>query len=379
MKIFDDVLDRSAVDLLSRILSSPTGRRWFGDGAPTWNQGRGGKPAKTGEEAEGERRQLVKAFRRHGRGNVAALRLAERIATCRAGRRCLSGACPECMRATQRFFVRAGADLLARSGVSTVAVSVVFSGAGIAEDDLAREPELFGRISTRLRAALGKAGVRQAIGGFDISANEHAEQRFAPHFRPHAWMVVPASQFAKASKAFREFFPPSKTIRRPVFTKSFDGDLRGLAYAVKTDFVRRISLPRKPLADGTVKRRNTRDRPMLARQRVELALALDRVGLGARIFLHGLRMVKTADNVRIVGTEATRRPTRERRETRPASPKADGKPTITRAAKRPGPPPAKPMRKNTPRPRCIEQEASTGKDSIRPRRHHAPQTALRRT
>ena len=309
MKIFDDVLDRAAVDLLSRILSSPTGRRWFGDGAPTWNQGRGEKPAKTGEEAEGERRQLVKAFRRHGKSNVAALRLAERIAACRAGRRCLSGACPECMRATQRFFVRAGADMLARSGVSTVAVSVVFSGAGIAEDDLARELDLFGRLSRRLREALRKAGVRQAVGGFDISANEHAEQRFAPHYRPHAWIIAPASQMARGEKAFREYFPASRTVRRPVRVQEFDGDLRGLAYAVKTDFVRRISLPRKPLADAGVTRRNTRDRPLLGRQRVELALALDRVGLGARIFLHGLRIVTTPDSVRIVGTEAIKRPT----------------------------------------------------------------------
>ena len=104
---------------------------------------------------------------------------------------------------------------------------------------------------------------------------------------------MPASQFARGERSFA-IFSPSKTVRAgPVFAKSFDGDLRGLAYAVKTGFVRRISLPRQPLADGSVTRRNTRDRPLLGRQRVELALALDRVGLGARIFLHGLRIVKT--------------------------------------------------------------------------------------
>ena len=204
------MVDHALADLAPHILNGPTGRRWFGDGAPTWNQGRAGKPAKTSGEAEGERRQLVKVLRRHGKGDKAALRLADKISACQSRRRCLSGACPECMRATQRFSVATNADLLARSGVSTVAVSVVFRGAGIADGKLEFEPELFGRISRRLRAALRKAGVRQAIGGFDVSANEHADQRFASHYRPHAWIMVPASQFARGEKVFRGYLSPEQ-------------------------------------------------------------------------------------------------------------------------------------------------------------------------
>lgn len=308
------MLDRSLGDLAARILNGPTGRRWFGDGTPRWNQGKEGRPAKTSKEAEGERRKLVKALRRHGRGNEAALRLADKMAACLPGRRCLSGGCPECMRAMQRLFVATCGSLIRRSDVSMTAVSVVFRRAGIAEGKLAQTGDVFSIVSPTLRAALRAAAVRQAVGGFDISANEHAEQRFAPHYRPHAWIIVPASQMARGDKAFRERFPASRTVRRPVRLQKFDGDLRGLAYAVKTDFVRRISLPRKALADGGATRRNTRDRPLLGRQRVEIALALDRVGLGARIFLHGLRMVKTADNVRIVRSEAIKRSTGERRQ-----------------------------------------------------------------
>jgi hypothetical protein len=327
---------------VEEIFRGADGERWFGDGPPLWTQGRKDRPAMTRRQARLQRHKLAKALRRHGKGNEAALRLAEKIAACRPGGRCLSGTCPECTRATQRLFVATSASLIARSSVSTVAISVVLWDARVADGRLEFEPDLFGRLSRRLRAALGKAGVRQAIGGFDISANEHADQRFAPHFRPHAWIIVPASQFANASKAFREFFPPSKTIRRPVFAKSFDGDLRGLAYAIKTDFVRRISLPRQPLPDGSVSRRNTRDRLLLGRQRVELALALDRVGLGARIFLQGLRMVKTPDGARILRSEATKRPTSERQETRVPSPRVDGRLTTTRAALRPGAPPSLP-------------------------------------
>jgi hypothetical protein len=86
-------------------------------------------------------------------------------------------------------------------------------------------------------------------------------------------------------------------------------------------------------------RRNTRDRPLLGCQRVEITLALDRVGLGARIFLHGLRMVKTPDGARILRSEAIKRPTCERQETRVPSPRVDGRLTTTRAALRPGAPP----------------------------------------
>jgi hypothetical protein len=39
-----------------------------------------------------------------------------------------------------------------------------------------------------------------------------------------------------------------------------------------------------------VKRRNTRHRALLARQKLELALALDRIGLNSRMFFFGLRL-----------------------------------------------------------------------------------------
>jgi hypothetical protein len=305
--------NRSEQAPVEEILHGADGERWFGDGPPLWTQGRHDRPAKSRQQARLQRRQVVKVLRRHGKGDEVALRLADKIAACRPGRRCVSGACPECMRATQRLFVATSDNLIARSNVGVTAISVVFRGAGIAAGDLALAPDLFGRISRRLREALRKAGVRQGIGGFDISANEHQDLRFVPHYRPHAWIIVPASQMARGDKVFREFFPTSRTVRRPVRMQEFDGDLRGLAYAVKTDFVRRISLPRQTQADGSVTRRNTRGCPLLARQRVELAVALDRIGLGARIFLHALRVVRTRDGARIVGTGATKRPNDKKR------------------------------------------------------------------
>jgi hypothetical protein len=51
-----------------------------------------------------------------------------------------------------------------------------------------------------------------------------------------------------------------------------------------------VTLPRERLPDGEIKRRNTRDRPLRARQKLEIALALDRIGPEGRIFLHGLQI-----------------------------------------------------------------------------------------
>ena len=99
----------------------------------------------------------------------------------------------------------------------------------------------------RIARALRAAGIRQAFGGFDVSANEHDADRFAPHYRPHAYLFVPASQFARGEAVFREFFPVSEAVRRPVVAKAFNGYRGGLAYALKTEFQRRVRLPRATL------------------------------------------------------------------------------------------------------------------------------------
>jgi hypothetical protein len=203
------------------------------------------------------------------------------------------------MRANQRLFVAMACDLLGRCAVHATVVSVVAWNARVGQGELARGRDLFETLARQLRRALSAAGVRQAFGGFDVSANEHATQRFEPHFRPHAWLFVPAQQMARCERVFREFFPASRIVRRPVRMRRFDGDPRGLAYALKPDFARRISIPRQALPNGDIARRNTRLRPLLARQKMELALALDKIGLGARIFLHGLRMAEVGGVARL--------------------------------------------------------------------------------
>ena len=123
----------------------------------------------------------------------------------------------------------------------------------------------------------------QAIGGFDISMNEHANGKFASHWRPHAWVFVATKDPKELKVCLKKEFPVSKQVRRPVQVVPFDYSLTGLAYAMKSDFSRRVSLPHKRKGHLMI-RRNTRNRPLRSMQKVELAVALHDAGLADRLF-----------------------------------------------------------------------------------------------
>jgi hypothetical protein len=290
---------------LERLLSSTPGGRWYVGGQPCWKEGPNGRSSMDQREAEEQRLRDVKMLRRHCKGNRRGLRLADKIESCEACNRCLSGSCMECRRATQRVFVDACERLLLGSAIPVTAVSVVFDKARIRQGTLVNPSDLFELLSRQLRKALGQSGIRQAFGGFDVSANEHAHNSFSPHLRPHAYVFVPTKPFKRGQKKFRSFFPTTDTVRRPIVAHDFDGHRKGLAYALKRDFQRRVTLPSRRLADGSVERRNTRDRPLRAHQKVEIALALDGLGLDARVFLHRLRLASADGRLRIVRSDST--------------------------------------------------------------------------
>jgi hypothetical protein len=70
--------------------------------------------APSAEEIYEERLRRIKFLRKHGRLFPDAAALADRLETCEPGRRCLSGACPECGRLLQRWFVRRSGKFIAK-------------------------------------------------------------------------------------------------------------------------------------------------------------------------------------------------------------------------------------------------------------------------
>ncbi len=99
---------------------------YYGDGFPHWHQGRDHRPCQTAAEAKANRKKVVKRLRRFGKAIAAAMALADRIDGCEVGRRCMSGACPECARAWQRWFVVETAMFLKENTGSQGGRSTVF-------------------------------------------------------------------------------------------------------------------------------------------------------------------------------------------------------------------------------------------------------------
>ena len=119
--------------------------------------------------------------------------------------------------------------------------------------------------------------------------------------------MAPARRLKLLHEDFREWFPAGDDTPRPVRMSAFDGEARGFAYALKSDFSRRISLEPRLLADGSRSTFGTRHKRIGGASRVELALALDRAGLDARLFTRGYELVTSGGDVEIVQLSAPRR------------------------------------------------------------------------
>ena len=85
----------------------------------------------------GARRSSI--FRKHGSGSSAARRVRKALNSCEPDNRCLSGACPVCMRAFQRWFVHAADEFIRSHPASEAggfkAVSLVPSLIQMEQDD----------------------------------------------------------------------------------------------------------------------------------------------------------------------------------------------------------------------------------------------------
>src|SRR5258708_9871994 len=76
-----------------------------------------------------ERLRRIKFLRKHSATNPQAQTVVDRLESCEPKYRCLSGACPECGRLLQRWFVRRSKKFIAthidRAGHDLVAISLV--------------------------------------------------------------------------------------------------------------------------------------------------------------------------------------------------------------------------------------------------------------
>jgi hypothetical protein len=276
----------------ANILRSLWAERFYGDGPPTWFEGKNACLPQTAADAKQSRDLAVKHLmmsassdrvRRHELETLAAV-----LEPCRAGNRCLSGGCPLCCRALQRWFVWTMPIVARRLGEQLVAFNIVLTlrmREGNSIDHMRRQ---LGRMYASLPSKLDGLGF--AAAGIDISANENCSSLAHYQFQLYGFATEREWDFCDAG--LRERFSQPGIVRTPVRKRRFDGNPVSLAYAFKPNFDRRLTIPavnqeEAECAGTTVRRQNTKPRALRVHQDAELRLILNELGLDRRVFLLG--------------------------------------------------------------------------------------------
>lgn len=278
-------------DMFAQFLRSPAAREFYKDGPPHWIEGkRNPRPARSTGEARQLRDDLVALLSKLGPSKAA---LGEILANCSVLSPCGSGACPRCGRAIQRWLV---AEVSTLPGVADGQWSVISIVPHFGRFHLKGAPaDTIKKFHSLIIAIIRAARIRRTIGGIDVSINEHSTGEFETHAQLHAWLLVRTALLtSEVRKLLSSLLPKTSTNLRPLQIKPYDGQLQGVAYALKWTFTRRVTIPREVDAQGdTIRRRNTRQRAPRVRQAQILARLLHQAGFEGRIVLHGWETVPT--------------------------------------------------------------------------------------
>jgi hypothetical protein len=270
--------------------------RWYADGPPRWH----GAP--TAETAQQSRVKLTKRLRRMADEYPGASDLAEMLASCSPGQRCLSGACPECTRALQRWTVSNVKTVIRNPPFpmeAIVAISVVFPDGRTSIDRLDRLAfdELIGNLFETFAEAL----VRWAALAIDISLNDDSAKGFVPGFQLQLYGTASTRSRQRLSKRLCEKYRPSPCVSKAIQIKHSDESRRAISYTFKVGFVRRVSYwGKRHSDDGQIHNCwHTRKVSLRAREEVVLRLWLHKISLAERIRLYNLDATMSYGKLRL--------------------------------------------------------------------------------
>lgn len=251
-----------------------------------------------------EREAFVRLVRQKHQDNLAAQALADKLESCKKGRRCKSAACPECARAAQMLFastVGASVEDLA-AGKQIVCVSVVPADGICKPTELAAAHTL--RNVRRWKEGLGRAGITWFVGGLDYSFNEHDADRYEPHWSEHLYGLATTTDIEALKKKLRERFLSNDDIPRPVHVQPWDGRTGALNYLLKPNAWRRVATDEgerfDKKGDGKRECRSTDKQRLRSSERVQLALHLDEIGLQGRLVMRWAQFVNYGSSTEIV-------------------------------------------------------------------------------
>jgi hypothetical protein len=276
----------------------------FGDGPPHWTVSKGKKyerPCQTIRQAARQWRAVAKTLHWHGNrnGDTASLNLEAKLLACKPAHPCLSGACPICMRAQQRFLVMASISILPqlhgpfdrRGELPPMTISIVpdfgrVPLAGLGNFDIRKFVE-------ETRTALRFAHIERYVFGLDVSLNHDDGKPEEAYWQLQWWgfFDAPSGLWSRPwRQRLKVWVNTSRVVSRPVRVVLPNSPEAAAAYGLKSNFVRRVSFSKEyPYLDRN-NCRDTRDRLLRGEAWVDLMLFLDRIGLEGRLSKGGLRI-----------------------------------------------------------------------------------------
>jgi hypothetical protein len=233
--------------------------------------------------------KLIRQLSRAGRRNKRACKLAEKLDRCSPRRPCWSGACPVCGLAVRRHLTGQMRQFLRDHGSDgeVMAISAVMPSAVVPIGELNRFNPT--NLARRIRYALDKAKVAWVVGCIDYCVNFHEADRYEPHWSVHLHGFTVTDDQTALRQRLVEAIRKSDAIPRPVRVTPWNGSKKAIRYALKTTFQRRKGIDnarRFNAATGKWRTcRATKTQRLLAAEKLELALHLDRIGWEGRLFM----------------------------------------------------------------------------------------------
>ena len=140
----------------------------------------------------------------------------------------------------------------------------------------------------RLKYTFDQADVGWLVGCIDYSVNFHEADRYKPHWSVHLHGFTVSDDQQALRRRLVEALKKSDEIPRPVRVTPWDGSNKAI-HTLKTTFRRRKGIDnarRFNATNGTWRTcRATKTQQLLAAEKLELALHLDRVGWEGRLFM----------------------------------------------------------------------------------------------
>jgi hypothetical protein len=259
------------------------------------------KDEPTAEYIYDERLKRITFLQKHGNAHPDALIVAKRLQSCEPRHRCLSGACPECGRLFQRWFVRRSKKFIAKhidNGRELVAVNIV-PCIPMAQPGQLNSVDI-ANLQRRLKYALDAVGISAAIGGIDFSFNEDRKGTYLPFWCPHVYLITSTKDKKALGKRLRRIFLRSEEAPCPVRISPFENITRRRSYALKMNFRRRIGYHEVKNQNGKIRQcRNASRDKLRAAERRELFIYLDKIGLAHRVIFRGVKPVVNSSRVKI--------------------------------------------------------------------------------